>query len=69
MVKRLLRYQESQPKAFIGLLDFDNNYKFFIDSPNSSKYHNELVIFYNNNNFIKKLVEVRLIRIQKIGKV
>lgn len=55
MVKILLRYQGSQPKAFIGQLDLNNV------SPNSVKYRNELVIF-KNNNFIKKLIEVRFIK-------
>lgn len=57
-VKKLLQYQGSQPKALIGLFDL-NNYK--IDSFGLSKYHNELVIFDNENDFIKKLFKVRLV--------
>lgn len=62
MVKKLLRHQNFQPKAFIGLFDL-SIYKFLIDTPGSVKYRNELIIFNDKNNFIKKLIKVRVLKI------
>lgn len=63
LIKRLLKHQESQPKAFIALFDLDEAYfNPLIAEPASSRYENQLVIFDSKSNLIERLIEVSLIK-------
>ena len=61
LIRKFFKFKNSPPKAFMGIIDLDENFDRKFEERFTSHYRNAMVISKFQSGFIKKLIEVSMI--------